>query len=619
MCRLFGNITQNSSKLDFPEFEKLTLMSKAGGPDSTDFYADELVQFGFNRLSILDTSAAGNQPIISPSARYVVMLNGEIYNFKDLILQFHLQNLRSGSDVEVVAHLIEILPFSDVITLLDGMFALVVWDKLEKRCFMARDFAGIKPLFYSYSSKGLVFASQFNQITKHSWLSEKSISEVGLREYIQLGYMQAPHTIFEGIKQLEPGKYITYCWKQETIDIKQYQLFFQENQRQIYKETAKNTLDLLRSTVAESVQNQLVADVPLGVFLSGGIDSTLVAANALKINPDIESLTIGFEDKEFDESAQAKEYAKILGIKNETVVLNDNELLSIYNEHFEHLTEPFADYSSLPTFLISKISSQKFKVMLSGDGGDELFWGYPRFNTFANSIPFFQIPGKTNRKIATRVLKKANCDVTGFLSVGSLGMANFEFQSYNHSHDIDSLFKNPPQISNELKQSFAFDTKSKVEGLNYLRRNEFYNHLQKVLIKVDRMSMANGLEVRVPLLGKEMLKLAEQIQPELQKHHELKFLLKKLVSEYIPRNKMNLKKSGFTPPLLRWSKSILKEDILDTIFSNNSFSQAYLYKNEVKKLVESYYKENSGSIESIWTIYVLEKIKLYFYSDVFSL
>ncbi len=612
MCRLFGNITQNSSKLEFAEFEKLTLLSKAGGPDSTDYYEDELVQFGFNRLSILDTSAAGNQPILSPSNRYVVMMNGEIYNFKDLILQFHLQNLRSGSDVEVVAHLIEILPFSDVISLLDGMFALVVWDKLEKRCFMARDFAGIKPLFYAYSSKGLVFASHFNQITKHQWLSQKSIYEVGLREYIQLGYMQAPHTIFEGIKQLEPGNYIKYSWDQEKIEIKQYQLFFQQNQQQIFKETAKNTLDLVRSTVAESVKKQLIADVPLGVFLSGGIDSTLVAANAVKMNPEIESLTIGFEDKEFDESAQAKEYAKILGIKNETVVLNDKELLSIYDEHFEHLTEPFADYSSLPTFLISKISSQKFKVMLSGDGGDELFWGYPRFNTFSNSIPFFQIPGKTNRKIASRILKKANCDVTGFLSEGSLGKANFEFQSYNGSNAINSLFIKAPNISDDLVMGYEFNTRSKVDGLNYLRRNEFYNHLQKVLIKVDRMSMANGLEVRVPLLGKEMLILAEQIQPDLQNHHELKFLLKKLVSESIPKNKINLKKSGFTPPLLRWSKSILKEDIIETTLSNSSFLEAYLNKNEVKKLLDSYYTQNSRSIESLWTLYVLEKSKSQF-------
>jgi asparagine synthase (glutamine-hydrolysing) len=612
LCRLFGNIIQNASKLDFSEFEKLTLLSKAGGPDSTNYYDDELVQFGFNRLAILDTSAAGNQPIVSPRHRYVVMLNGEIYNFKDLILQFHLQNLRSGSDVEVVAHLIEILPFSDVVTLLDGMFALVVWDKLEKRCFMARDFAGIKPLFYSYSAKGLVFASQFNQITKHSWLSQKSTSEVGLREYIQLGYMQAPHTIFEGIKQLEPGKYITYSWEQEKIDIKQYQLFFQGTHQQVYKETAKNTFDFLRLTVAESVKKQLIADVPLGIFLSGGIDSTLVAANAVKLNPEIESLTIGFEDKEFDESVQAKEYAKILGIKNETVVLNDNELLSIYNEHFDHLTEPFADYSSLPTFLISKISSQKFKVMLSGDGGDELFWGYPRFSTFANSIPFFQIPCKINRKIATRILKKANYDVTGFLSEGSLGMANFEFQSYNGTKTINSLFKQAPNISDELKLGYEFDTLSKVDGLNYLRRNEFYNHLQKVLIKVDRMSMANGLEVRVPLLGKEMLKLAEQIQPELHNHNELKFLLKKLLSVSIPQNKMNLKKSGFTPPLLRWSKSILKDEIIDTIMSIGSFSEGLLNKNEVKKLVDSYYTENSGSIESLWTLYVLEKSKSQF-------
>lgn len=608
MCRLFGNITQNSSKLDFSEFEKLTLFSKSGGPDSTAFYDDDLVQFGFNRLSILDTSNAGNQPIISPNSRYVILMNGEIYNFKDLIQEFNLKNLRSGSDVEVIAHLIEIFDFKELVKLLDGMFALIIWDKLERKCFLARDFAGIKPLFYAYSTKGLIFASQFNQLTKHPWMSQKTISEMGLREYIQLGYMQAPHTIFEGIKQLEPGKYIEYQWENESIQIYEYQQFFKQSVIQTYGETEKITLDLLRDRISQSVEKQLIADVPLGVFLSGGIDSTLVAANAVKINPAIESLTIGFEDKEFDESAQAKSYAKILGIKNEVVVLNDQELLSIYDEHFNHLTEPFADYSSLPTFLISKISCQKFKVMLSGDGGDELFWGYPRFNTFANSIPYFQIPGKTNRKIATRILKKAKYDVTGFLSEGNLGKANFEFQSYNHSGSINSLFINPPKISTDLKQGYEFNTKSKIEGLNYLRRNEFYNHLQKVLIKVDRMSMANGLEVRVPLLGKEILKLAELIQPELHKHHELKFLLKKLVSESIPQNKMNLKKSGFTPPLMRWSKTVLKEEIMDQVHSINYFGAEYLNPNSLTKITKEFYNDNQR-IDGLWTLYVLNKVK----------
>ena len=607
MCRLIGNITQNSSKLESIEFETLTLLSKAGGPDSTEFYEDDLVQFGFNRLSILDTSSAGNQPIVSPSSRYVVMMNGEIYNFKELITQFHLQNLRSGSDVEVVAHLIDLLSFADVVTLLDGMFALVVWDKVDRKCFLARDFAGIKPLFYGYSSKGLVFASQFNQVTKHPWFAEKRIFETGLREYIQFGYMPAPHTIFEGIKQLEPGKYIEYSWENSQLEIHHYQLFFQTDARSIYKETSKDTLDLLRTVVNESIKKQLVSDVPLGVFLSGGIDSTLVAANAVKLNPEIESLTIGFEDKELDESAQAKEYAKILGIKNETVILNDKELLSIYDEHFENLTEPFADYSSLPTFLISKISRQKFKVMLSGDGGDELFWGYPRFDTFANTIPYFRIPGKTNRKIATRLLKKSKFNVSGFLPEGNLGKANFEFQSYNASSDLNRLFKNLPPISNELKEGYFCDTTNKTEALNYLRRNEFYYHLQKVLVKVDRMSMANGLEVRVPLLSKEMLKLAELIQPELHQHHELKFLLKKLVSESIPPNKMNLKKSGFMPPLLRWSKTILKDEILDVLSSNKSLISNYFDKNEIIKLEQNYFNSGEKRLESLWSFYVLEK------------
>ena len=170
MCRLFGNITFQSERIDKMNFEALTLLSKRGGPDSTEFYEDDFVQFGFNRLAILDTSANGQQPIVTPSGRFVLMLNGEIYNFKDLILKYQLRDLRSGSDAEVVAHLIDLIGLEKMLVELDGMFAIAIWDKERKELFLARDFAGIKPLFYATGPSGFVFGSQFDQLLKHPWV-----------------------------------------------------------------------------------------------------------------------------------------------------------------------------------------------------------------------------------------------------------------------------------------------------------------------------------------------------------------------------------------------------------------------------------------------------------------
>ena len=496
MCRLFGNIGNQLIELSL--FEQLTLISKRGGPDSTEFFTSDEVQFGFNRLAILDTTEKGNQPFTTADGRYTLMLNGEIYNYIDLKSKYQLNQVISGSDAEVVLHLIEKISFVNTIEELNGMYAISCWDAIEKKLYLARDFAGIKPLFYSSTSNGMVFGSQFNQILKHPWVQGWDFSEVGLSEYLQFGYMPSPHTIAKNVYQLNVGEYLVYSLESKKVQTHRYSHFF-SNSGNISEDKIN-----ISAALDNSVKRQLVSDVPLGVFLSGGIDSTLVAAKALQHKSDISAITIGFEDPKYDESPKAIEYAKHLGIKNHHVEkFGHQQMLDLFEDHFEQMSEPLADYSSLPTYLVSQISRKTNTVMLSGDGGDELFWGYPRFLTFANSAKYFQIPGSTNRKIAKRLLKSLKIDVTGFLGEESIGAANMGFQSYLSSSAVHSLL-GKYEISEETIKGYAFKSNNKMEILDYLRRNEFYFHLQKILVKVDRMSMANSLEVRVPLLDKDV-------------------------------------------------------------------------------------------------------------------
>jgi asparagine synthase (glutamine-hydrolysing) len=593
MCRLFGNIGNNLIEQSL--FEKLTLVSKRGGPDSTEFFRSDEAQFGFNRLAILDTSENGNQPFISDSGRYVLMLNGEIYNYKDLHRQFKLGNLGSGSDAEVVLKLIEKISFEKAIYELNGMFAISCWDSKEQKLYLARDFAGIKPLFYSSTSYGMVFGSQFNQILKHPWVIGWDFSDLGLSEYLQFGYMPAPHTIAKNVYQLNVGEYLVYSLKSKELNKYKYSQFFSKS-----GSISEDKVNL--TTVLDSaVKRQMVADVPLGVFLSGGIDSTLVASKALQYKTDITAITIGFEDSKYDESTKAIQYAKHLGIKNHHVEkFGNNQMLDLMDDHFEQMSEPIADYSSLPTYLVSQISRKTNTVMLSGDGGDELFWGYPRFLTFANSSPYFKIPGKTNRKIVKQFLKALNSNVTGFLSEENIGNANMCFQSYIMPKSVKEILGNY-QISQETIDGYAFISLNKRDTLDYLRRNEFYYHLQKILVKVDRMSMANSLEVRVPLLDKEVIKAAESLYSGLGTSHKvLKKVLKQELYKYIPEQLIEKQKRGFTPPLLEWSKKELKSEIINTLNDAEKFGLK-----GINELVSDYYQLGRGSIEKLWTVYVL--------------
>lgn len=610
MCRIFGEFSFSSNLSDFQVFSNLNVLSKSGGPDSTGIWEDQHVRFGFNRLAILDTSSRGNQPIVSPSGRYVIMMNGEIYNFIDLKTKYAISEgeLRSSSDSEVIAHLVDRLPISDVARVLDGMFAVSVWDCLSKTLFLMRDFAGIKPLFYSVIPHvGCVFASQFDQLFKHPWISKsKSINLSGVADYIRAGYMHAPETVFNEIKQLLPGELLAI--RPDSCSSECFFQCFSDTLPSIQEGSAYAASELKR-VFNSSVKRQLVSDVPLAAFLSGGIDSPLITASASLQSNDLESFTIGVDDPRFNEADIAQAYARYLHVKNRTEFINEHYFLNVIDEHFKAFPEPFGDYSSLPTYVICKLAAQKYRVMLSGDGGDELFWGYPRFLTSINHLHWFSYP-QVVRNVLPGLMKRLGRRI-------SYGILSKDFSTWvmeQHSHNKNNIAKSILPggfVSEGFKGVYSLQYRDKRGALLALRRNEFHAHLQRLLIKVDRASMANSLEVRVPFLSKEMIEFCELLDPGLV-HSLPKFLLRQLMHDFYPDRLINVKKMGFTIPIDTWMKGVLKEEIEDLILSPNAWGSEFFDRRALTDYTKGYFSGVHSNDWGIWILYALQKWKQFF-------
>lgn len=607
MCRIIGQINSNTDSVDVEYFKRLTKLSKAGGPDNTSFFIQEHLVFGFNRLSIIDLTSNGNQPIITPTGRYVVMMNGEIYNFKTLISQYELENLRSSSDTEVVCHLIDKLGIEKSISVLNGMFAISCWDIKEEILWLSRDFAGIKPLYYSLTDKGLIFASQYDQVFKHNWFKVHTWNISGLESYFRLGYMRSPGTIVEDIYSVEPGQTIRYNKNTNTVVKKYFQRYFENSVVTKYVETEKLTVERIENAFKTVIADQLVSDAPIGVFLSGGVDSALVASITAHLNPNIKTLTVGFEDSQLDESGYAKSYASELGIENENFIISNKLADDLITKHNDNLTEPLADFSSLPMYFASSIASANFKVMLSGDGGDELFWGYPRYKYFSKARFLYKIPSESFRKKIANLFYESEAVNNFKLSSSTVGEANLKSSQLISHAQFQSLIKGDGVTQDSIKNLFDFDSTSKLEILKYVQKNDFYGFLQKVLIKVDRASMANSLEVRVPFLDKRILDIVEKINPKLGlKGNDLKFISKQILNKYINPSIIQTGKMGFTPPLGDWILKLLKSEI-DDILDSEKCKTLPIDIDFVRLNWSGIKNKEVVDFNLIWSFYILTK------------
>jgi asparagine synthase (glutamine-hydrolysing) len=531
-------------------------------------------------------------------------MNGEVYNYREIHAKLGAPPLRSGTDTEVVLELFQSVGFFEGVKRLNGMFALALYHVPTAKLYMARDFAGIKPLYYGIKNNTIVFGSQFNQIFSHELFAQsRRLRADVMKEYFAFGYQHAPNTVFEDIWQLKAGEYLV--WDNLTGEIEIKQLYYEWHDDPINFETNPDMPERTNAVLKKVVKSQLHADVPVASFLSGGIDSPLITAHAVAQYNRIQAFTIKVDDEQFNESEVASKYAETLHVEQIVESFTEDELIKVVNEHFRGMSEPLGDYSTIPTYLITKRARQYATVMLSGDGGDELFWGYPRFHYFSEQAKYFNYPLFVRKRLMP-LLRRFNKKITHALDVvDNIGEMNI--YKHIHNHAVDQLF---PQtnFSAQLLNDYRCTTADSGEALLYLRKNEFYAHMQRVLRKVDLMSMANSLEVRVPFLDAAVIDFCSKINPQLGiSHNKPKYLLKACLGTFIPKQLIDEKKRGFSVPIEKWMRQQLQAEIKEHLLHKPIFGADLLQQNVFREQVIDFFDNKKVNAWGIWHMYVWQK------------
>lgn len=534
----------------------LTHLMTRRGPDDEGYWNDTRCAFGFRRLAILDLAPTGHQPMQTADGRYVLLFNGEVYNFGELrpVLEGRGVHFRSTGDAEVVLYALAEWG-TDALQRFNGMFALAFYDTQAQTLLLARDHAGIKPLYYLHTAKGVVFASQYNQVIQHPWAKGAGVSADGLGLYLRFGYIPAPYGLLENTHLLETGSYRQF-WPDGRSQSDRFYAFPRFSRPTLYGEAAFDALD---DALGKSVARHLISDVPVGIFLSGGIDSPLVAAQVRRSHSAaMQAFSIGVDDPHLDELPDARHYAQDFGLEHLWRTADEATALALLDDVIAASTEPSADFSIFPTLMVSQLASQHVKVALSGDGGDELFWGYPsRFGAALQQAAYFRYPLPLRwAAVGLRRLGWGQATRESFWP--SLGRMYQKKHTLMAENDLQACFLGLPPLPADFKL-FDYAGTDPQEAAQWLRWNEFELHLQRILLKVDRASMHYSLETRVPLLDKEVIAVA--CQTDWQSCLDLKTGLgKRPLREVLARRSayQTTAKKGFTVPMRTWLMGALR-------------------------------------------------------------
>ncbi len=608
MCGIAGELCINS-RSSGANWEHISSLMKRRGPDDAGLWCspEQLCTLVFRRLAILDLSPTGHQPMVSEDGRYALVFNGEIYNFRELRkkLEANGATFRSTGDSEVVLRALIALG-RDALELFNGMFALAFYDQLEQRLLIARDHAGIKPLYYLKTAKGVVFASQYDQILAHPWSQGLTVSHDALALYLRLSYIPAPFAILENTHMLEPGTWMEFRTDGQTRDGRYYN-FPQYEAPSLSGNAAYEAVD---HAITNAVKRQLVSDVPVAAFLSGGIDSPLITAKMLAASDSrIEAFTIGTGSDVTDESGDAAVYARQLGVKHVVEHVTSDQALEMLDDVITACGEPFGDYSIFPTMLVSQLASQGYKVILSGDGGDELFWGYTkRAATLIDAASGFKSPHWV--RTARWGLKRLGLGNMPHILKHYPTLGNWQQDKHSHLSEsrLGAIFPALPGWPARY-QAFDYSGWESDKTAQWLRWNEFTSHLSMVLLKVDRASMFHSLEVRVPLLDREVISVATQVdwQSCLDiKNMRGKIPLRNSLARYTSHQTQG--KRGFSVPMGAWLRTSLQ----------SVFEQALLDRSDIlgmeidHKAMQKIYKQHlNGQAELAWGLWPLLSLSLW--------
>jgi asparagine synthase (glutamine-hydrolysing) len=627
MCGITGILSFNLvGKFNKIHVTAATMCLNKRGPDHQDVFIDEWVGLGHRRLSIIDTSAIAHQPMWDESGRYCIVFNGEIFNFAELRQRLEARGVsfRSHSDTEVLLKYY-IAEKEKCLSVLNGFFAFCIYDKLEQSFFIARDRYGIKPLLYVFDEDKFIFASELKSVLQYG--IEKDLDFTSLYTYLQLNYIPAPHSIFRSVKKLLPGHYIKVSNKKISTE-QWYEIPYNSSSAEsnnINYEDAKLTFARL---LDESVQRRLVADVPLGCFLSGGIDSSVVTGLAARHTSKLHTFSIGFKDEKFfDETNYARLVAKHFNTEHTVFSLTNDDLYKHVHGILDYIDEPFADSSAINVYILSKETRKYATVALSGDGADELLAGYNKHAAFyrllnkgwkenvivglANVWKLF--PQSRNGKISN-TLRQLNRFAAGVKL--SSAERYWRWAGFAGEGAVSNLLS---EKSNEKVDQSLYNGR-KTNALRFVTHQESINDILRtdtelvlqndMLQKVDLMSMANGLEVRVPFLDYQLVNFIFSLPSAYKINSSIrKRILQDSFKDFLPAELYNRPKKGFEVPLLKWLRTEMKSMILNDLLSPEFVSaQGIFNQTEIQKLTHQLYSANPGDVHArIWALVVFQQ------------
>ena len=619
MCGITGFVNNHGSK---PKRRVLEAMNGAifhRGPDEDGFYIDDHAALAMRRLAIIDL-ASGQQPIWNAEKTKCIFFNGEIYNYQELRegLDERGHKFYTNSDTEAIIHLYDEFGV-DCLEHLRGMFAIAIWDKVERSLFLARDRVGKKPLLYSHQTNGdLVFGSEFQALLKHPSVS-REVEPEAIDAYLSYSCVPAPLTAFKSIRKLEPGHWLR--WKNGAIETQRYWLPNFSNKIKISEADAiEETTRLLR----ESTRLRMISEVPLGAFLSGGVDSsTVVALMAQESSTPVKTFSIGFEEEDFRELKYARMVAENVGAEYHEFIVKPNAL-EILPTLVDHYGEPYADSSAIPTYYVSKETRKHVTVALNGDGGDESFAGYERYAAMRIAEKYHRIPAMLRKAfvefpaglIPTSELKRSRVrDGKRFLAAASLPRVERYFRwssafdresksdlyTSDFRHAIDAT-----DASEFLRKWFAtangsgiIDTTMLVDQMTYLPND--------LLVKVDIASMANSLECRSPFLDHKVIEFAASLPESLKiSGVETKSFLKKVAARLVPKEAIYRRKMGFGVPVGKWFRGEMKGFVQEVLLSEASLNRGVIRPEMLKKYVDEHTSGNRDHAFRIWALLMLE-------------
>jgi asparagine synthase (glutamine-hydrolysing) len=618
MCGICGIvISETDRRVDESILQKMTQAITHRGPDDDGFYMGGQVGLGMRRLSIIDL-VTGDQPVSNEDGSIWIVFNGEIYNYKDLSAEFTSKghNFATQCDTETIVHAYEEygVPCQ---AYFNGMFAFALWDQSNKRLLLARDHIGIKPLYYWLGEGSLIFGSELKSIILHPFV-QREVDLDALDQFLTLEYIPTPRTIFKNIYKLPAG----------------HRLIFQNGQVSVEKywdipdiETPENEEDvqeMLLELIDDAVKMQLMSDVPLGAFLSGGIDSSsVVAAMSRSSSNPVKTFSIGFDDATYNELPYARAVAKRYGTEHTEEIL-DPDIVDLVEKLVPHLDEPFGDFSIFPTYLVSEVARRNVKVILSGDGGDEIFGGYDTYVAEAMDRYYRLLPGGVRQnllpgliaRIPPRPEKKGAINKTKrFIEGAALpsSLQHTRWMMFITDSDRDLLFQ--PDVRDSLNGHSTpdlfeqyFKEKSHWEPLAQQQYVDIKTYLvDDILTKVDRMSMAVSLEARVPLLDFRIVELAVNLPARMKiTQGDTKRIFKKAMAKRLPVDVLQKPKQGFSIPIKHWLRDSLKPMMTDLLSQQRIRQRGYFNEDCISGWVDEHLNGLQNHSHKLWALMVFE-------------